>query len=129
MSDRTTGRIRYAGDLTIRDKESYCVASVGASPRSTKTHHANARRLVACWNACEGIPTDFLQRPDLWEMGMLRQAQAYDELLAALDQMTAWARHVTAHGGRALVLGEHIKAAETLLAKHQKRATSHQPPL
>jgi hypothetical protein len=41
-----------------------------------------------------------------------------EELIEALDQMTAWARHVKAECGRALVLAGHIETAQQLLAKH-----------
>ncbi len=47
----------------------------------------NARRLVACWNACEGISTESLERSDVLS-GMnqlLRRLETQrDELLSAL---------------------------------------------
>jgi predicted metal-dependent phosphoesterase TrpH len=72
---------------------------------------ANARRLVACWNACDGIETDHLERhglPDfakkisdlraqhdelqkqvaeIAQLGMVLREQR-DELLAALERTT-----------------------------------------
>lgn len=57
---------------------------------------ANARRIVACVNACEGIPTDYLESPDneatqiakrgYAEIIALRQQR--DQLLAALKCVT-----------------------------------------
>jgi len=46
---------------------------------------ANARRLVACWNACEGIPTENLEPGGFLEMS--RADDAYVRaLLAKLTQ-------------------------------------------
>jgi len=52
-----------------------------------------ARRLVACWNACEGISTESLERGPLSKAFELEQDRAdsagrqRDELLAALNQV------------------------------------------
>lgn len=45
---------------------------------------ANARRIVACINACEGIPTEALECQTKWQLSaeLIRQR---DELLAALS--------------------------------------------
>lgn len=52
------------------------------------TQEENARRLVACWNACEGIPLEQLEcdQPTFVQMLLERQTlkQQRDELLAAL---------------------------------------------
>lgn len=49
---------------------------------------ANARRLVACWNACEGISTEALERlvNTIDRAYVSLQAQR-DKLLAALEVM------------------------------------------
>lgn len=65
-----------------------------AYKRRTEEDRANARRLVACWNACEGLSTEALER-----LGTLDRAKVEldvirtkaiaqrDELLAALHQI------------------------------------------
>lgn len=60
-----------------------------------REQRANARRLVACWNACEGISTDELvQIADTGGMlgpreDVARIAAQRDELLAALREAKA----------------------------------------
>jgi len=51
---------------------------------------ANARRLVACWNACEGLPTAWIEggAADILEHAKSLNAQR-DELLAALQEAKA----------------------------------------
>lgn len=50
----------------------------------------DARRLVACWNACEGIPTEALEvSPNLEDVWNCVVAQR-DELLAALESVLLW---------------------------------------
>ena len=56
---------------------------------------ANARRLVACWNACEGLPDEFLNSnpikqlvQSLWDRNSELEGQR-DELLAALRGLVA----------------------------------------
>jgi len=46
---------------------------------------ANARRLVACWNACEGIPTEILE--DQQSSGLIA---AEPDLLEALKDCKRW---------------------------------------
>lgn len=45
----------------------------------------NARRLVACWNACEGVPTDALEQIE----GFGKAALPYHELKAQRDELIA----------------------------------------
>lgn len=57
---------------------------------------ANARRLVACWNACEGIDTEDLEAGSVSIIHKLHDATAKrvleqrDELLAALKDIEAY---------------------------------------
>lgn len=44
---------------------------------------SNARRLVACWNACEGLPTDLLEDESIMKIDS-RIRQERDELLEAV---------------------------------------------
>ena len=63
---------------------------------------ANARRLVACWNACEGLPDEFLNSnpikqlvQSLWDRNSELEGQR-DELLAALRMVMACAGDISA---------------------------------
>lgn len=62
---------------------------------------ANVRRIVACVNACEGIPTDYLESPDDNAMQIAKRGyaeivalrQQRDELLAALKDIVTSVNH------------------------------------
>ncbi len=63
---------------------------------------ANARRLVACWNACEGLPDEFLNSnpikqlvQSVWDRNSELEGQR-DELLAALRMVMACAGDISA---------------------------------
>ena len=60
-AQHTQGKLKVVSTYAIpeiRDQEDHFVFAAGsASPQS----FVNARRLVACWNACEGISTDLLE--------------------------------------------------------------------
>ena len=52
----------------------------------------NARRLVACWNACEGLPTKVLEHASETGdslAGHIKLTAQRDELLAALEEVLA----------------------------------------
>lgn len=62
-----------------------------------------ARRLVACWNACDGLSTSFLE--DAAELraeplrDLVKETEAErDELLAALQTTTAWMERLRGSG-------------------------------
>lgn len=52
---------------------------------------ANMRRLAACWNACEGLPTEFLEKHGVTRSGIAKGVddltRQRDELLAALKKL------------------------------------------
>ena len=52
----------------------------------------DARRIVACVNACAGLPTEVLERYKLGVIGVDYKStkQQRDELLAALEKFIAW---------------------------------------
>lgn len=91
---------------------------------------ANARRLAACWNACDGIPTEALEdgsaraeRDELREMtgGTFYEIKKQrDELLAALDRLAFAAQC------RDNTSGDHVRliAAKAELAAASEQATS-----
>ncbi|WP_133306462.1 hypothetical protein [Pseudomonas sp. LS-2] len=45
-----------------RPEDDVALAADVIDPETGKPSEENARRLVACWNACEGIPTDALEK-------------------------------------------------------------------
>ncbi len=71
MDDHTKGQLAYSfeGDGSARvigqignDATSVCsVAVLTINHRSVEEARANARRIVACWNACVDVPTDLLE--------------------------------------------------------------------
>lgn len=82
--------------IEIHDVASNAVAKVFVDTSCSDRHdqsHANARRLVACWNACEGISTERLEdlgRPLLKHLigcdeRAARQVKERDELQATLQ--------------------------------------------
>lgn len=62
----------------------------GAAPKEHA--YANARRLAACWNACEGIRTEIIERSGMTRSGLAKSLQSMqqqlDELLAALRRLS-----------------------------------------
>lgn len=54
------------------------------------TDEANARRLVACWNACEGIDTEYLEGDESLPHYARRLMTQRDELLAALEKIAGF---------------------------------------
>lgn len=64
------------------------------------TAEGNARRIVACVNACAGIPTELLEDARCWAEAGIETATSLrkqrDELLAALEkcrkELSAWMR-------------------------------------
>lgn len=80
MNKHTSGFLRaemresFVGEYTpkcpdswaIKDKRGRTIFGISAQMRRTaETKEADAKRLVACWNACEGINPDAV--PDLLE--------------------------------------------------------------
>ena len=65
-AEHTPGLIRvfHGANLVAADGYSLTRATGGHSawtPRWSKRAVANARRVMACWNACDGIPTETLE--------------------------------------------------------------------
>lgn len=82
-SQHTAGEIRYeyepgyCGELIAQD--GMTIAAFVDEPSE-----ANARRLVACWNACEGISTEHLE-----DDAVRKLMQDRDLLLAQRDELLA----------------------------------------
>lgn len=58
--------------------------------KRTKEDRANRRRLAACWNACEGIDTEYLEGDDSLPHYARRLMAQRDELLAALEKIAGF---------------------------------------
>lgn len=52
-------------------------------PMASADHLANAQRLVACWNACEGVATEALENSGALAAGTKNHAVAYSQLTSA----------------------------------------------
>lgn len=63
--------------------------TTGTSWMAPGEHLANARRLVACWNACEGISTVRLERTVNNLHGRASASDKLDELHAQRDELLA----------------------------------------
>lgn len=111
MSEQhTTGLLKlhtkYPKDIVTPDGH-YTVARTLPQP-TIAVAVANARRLVACWNACEGISTDELETTGGAAVGWVRTAsklmhvtKQHDELLEELLGCIARAAIAKAEGGAA----------------------------
>lgn len=66
-------------------------------PDYNREQQANARRLVTCWNACEGVPTEMLEA---YPAPFTELRTRRDELLEALRELMAAERErAKARGG------------------------------
>lgn len=61
--------------------------TTGTSWMEPGEHLANARRLVACWNACEGLHTESLERGAPLADQIVDALNQRDELLAQRNQL------------------------------------------
>lgn len=64
-------------------------------PEFNAEQDANARRLVACWNACEGVPTDALEQIE----GFGKAAMPYHQLKTKYEKLTQAVAWVTSNPG------------------------------
>ena len=97
MSEHTKGllRVGHSGavvaDHPVREMNgSDAVEYYGGHMVAESVTAANARRLVACWNACHGLPTDELEQKGLMcAVGtqLLLLEQHRDTLLEALNDV------------------------------------------
>jgi hypothetical protein len=86
--------------MSEHTKEPWFTDGIDIMARTGEMSHAHvaqvnhndedARRIVACVNACEGIGTEFLEKYSVKEAGGLRRVdliEQRDQLLAALEQL------------------------------------------
>lgn len=83
--------------LYLRDKHDNIIARLAGTTGKYESEEMNARRLVACWNACEGITTERLEdlgRPLMQHLigcdeRAARQVKEAGELRAHRDTLLA----------------------------------------
>ena len=98
-AQHTPGRLAVRGGYSIYTTDGTPVADTCLTASIPDNDEANARRLVACWNACEGIQTELLEHyygdrgglDAALDQASLRDhttaVQQRDELLAALKMV------------------------------------------
>lgn len=82
-TQHTQGRLHVAGQYKVQIRsDSHQVAK--AWSLAGKTGQENARRLVACWNACDGLHTESLECNKPLGDQLVDAINQRDELLEAL---------------------------------------------
>lgn len=82
-----------SGDIYADDGSLIAECFINGDP---ETKEANARRLAACWNACDGLTNEFLEisKTGDYVIRLIREADGYllqrDELLVALIGAEKW---------------------------------------
>lgn len=71
------------------------VASIGPNANGWSESEANARRIVACVNACDGIPTEVLEAGRVADQLWVHLKSQSDELLAALRHIEGAAMDIS----------------------------------
>lgn len=69
------GKDFYFLSADCPDKGQVDIAHIGNGPRG----EANARRLVACWNACEGLTTEHMENIDMLGETLAGRFEAFHE--------------------------------------------------
>lgn len=93
MSGHTPGLLSLDKWRTVLDAtgETFRVEGVSLPGRSSEETRENTRRLVACWNACEGSKTEDLELlgPD-YIKPLIDLIDQRDEMLDALKKIAAY---------------------------------------
>ena len=86
VNQRAPGQYELTGEGTCIE-----VAVIEWIEKHDEEAAANARRLAACWNACEGIPTAELKDagPGFWGRFAARNGRQRDEAKAENDRLRA----------------------------------------
>jgi hypothetical protein len=80
----TTDATKAAPVGVLDGKRNIRVCDVGQRGMSVDEINANSRRLAACWNACEGIPTADLEKAAAHDDGRVRLSKLSDLADAAM---------------------------------------------
>ncbi len=91
----TEGRLEADGMYVISEDGPFgatlvktLIADLHNSPMPENELKENARRLVACWNACEGLPTEALENLPVPIGAVLAGSdQQHDELVKAAEAL------------------------------------------
>lgn len=92
MSTHTTGRITFKADgdanhySMLTEDGRWWMAVLANGEQTSERQIANLRRLAACWNACEGISTEYLETTGLPEFA--GKTLCADMVQVELDAMT-----------------------------------------
>ena len=121
-TQHTQGRLMVKGGYSLYAGDDTPVADTCLTNSMPANDEANARRLAACWNACDGVPTQALENSDV--LAGLSQRIAHltiqrDELLAALNASRAqWIHSV--HASKCLaVIAQAADTPPTAIAPEQ----------
>lgn len=104
MSEHTLGPLEFASagfgskaGITVdeyfirRPEDDVAVAGDIVDPETGSPSEANARRLAACWNACQNISTDAIQSGSLGlfrlQLDRMVLTQQRDSLVCALERI------------------------------------------
>ncbi len=61
MAEHTKGRLHVRSDKRMIELIAEGSIRIARTESNSPEDQANARRLVTCWNACEGISTELLE--------------------------------------------------------------------
>ena len=130
--EHTTGKLTFRGFSIYAADGKTPVADTCLNASVAQHDVANARRLVACWNACEGVPLDEVE--NLANIGGLNAltveaGRAYadadalkaqrDELLAATQYLLDVLDELDGECDAIAEFQAPIRAARAVLAKHK----------
>lgn len=118
-NEHTQGRLAY-----VERGDAFCHAvfkeqgdQVAVVVSATQTQQGDARRLAACWNACQGISTEVLEREQYLQTASYSLRHAAEtqivELLAALERLVRFIEIEDAHLAN---FGE-VESARTAIAR------------
>ena len=97
-----------AGDITITDAEGLTAVAEVCAGLSWGEQHSNARRIVACVNACAGIPTERLEEGIDWIKFQSEDDRMFAEIEAAAK--ASFHRHRTSCRGQTLTRADNYES-------------------
>lgn len=113
----TKGMLHLAGFRLYAGNTPVGCAHVPSPETATAEHLENARRLVACWNACAGISTEDLEITQDWAAAGIATATTLRAEIARLQAERDALRSVCAEAYQmAGALGAPVKALDNLSA-------------
>lgn len=125
MTDHTGGALIFAESeyepnrFTIGANGKWLMSIQHNGEQTMPQQRENMRRMAACWNACEGIPTEVLQANQAgglpWRVADQIEARVMrDELLKALQDLVKVCKLALDYGGRTT---EYFRARDGHLVK------------